>query len=590
MNHPRILPSISDLVARGVQVSGGSDDADDTPAEPELPGADVEIRTAETLALLEVEQLRSLYAEVDTAIEEALPKLTARTKDRVTELIDYRSRLASMVKDLTEPIDPGQRLDDSGPDDGAAGGDDDSTPVPDTAEGIDDTPPAPDPTTQVAPEPVTAAADGITPSINPDGTDPDGAPSGPRLAPLVASVGSSIAQPGTEIDDDALVAGLADFLGSESTGILKPGRYQKFVDGLPKLGMDPHSNAEILRGYDEPTLAALGCDTPDVFRDVVDTGYDQATPIMSLFSRRFPSSNLQVTIHRDPGIADALDAPGEWDEAARTALDNAEGDADAILAAEKACYPAPCIDPVTIQARIRYACVTSTTEQRWTHPQSVENALAKVRWSYMRQGERFLLEWLRADINETLFYTIDMEDRPAPWVLDQVLLYWRAILEARGLEGGNWTAITQAGAEIGFTTDAMKTCSENRGVTLGSIVNSVVTTPVSPTGLDSYYDGIAVPDPGLANVEATDYVEAPSSFWVALVEPSAWAMFGPSGVELGARQDNVDRRQNLQQELFMEDAVGLFRDAPYPAIWFQFNNVAFDGVRQACAEVPPPAE
>lgn len=573
---PRSL-SMAEVIARG-GISGG--DGTDPPADPPAP---LEVLDRDAVEQLEPEQLRTLVAAAEAEIaaltEAGLAGLAAR--NRRNDLYAFRNVLAETLNaiaaaDAAPPtvvdIDPAPPADDDAAD-------------PPVAEDTD--PPAIDPVDD------SDVGDPVIEGDPPTVTAEDRVPVAMTAAPLLAAPTTEHA--GAALDRDGLFSEIKEIWDHPGKARGTIGRYDQVDPDTPRLTDSASHNAEILGLQREDRLARLAsiCETPDIRREIPDCG-DLAEPVRALFGQ-FPSDNMTIEYHTEEPLSNVATGVGTWTPSDRTAYDLAvtNGDADAILAAQKVCYLVDCNAATLATALPVYACVEHTLETQYSHPQVIASVENRVRRRLARVKEQVLLDFVRAeafhfDVDASLF-GIGLGGVTS--ILEAVKSVMGSVVVEERIEEGNYTAIVPWGFPGLFDLDGATAC--NKGM--------VDLTDFGVTGITETKDnftGAADPFPSLVSDLYPDWDPAsrgPSNsenlvpfpadnWWIGLVDPSSWFYFSPFEFTLGATREDGHVKGNKTRSLFIEGAHGLARNGCQPAIWLNFSNVCAAGVRAACAE------
>ncbi len=576
--------TMAEVISRG-GISGGDGSEDDSPDEDSGPEP-LEILDAAAIEVLEPEQLRDLITAAEVEIA-SLAEGGLAARRRRNELYSFRNACAGVLNEITaEDGTPPEIVDVVVPD----------APASESA-----------PTVEDSTEPPTEVLDDATPPVDEDSPvgDPVLEGDAPDItededeqilvgaAPIVAAIGTQMA--GQPLDQDQLHTLVASIWDNPGGGSAVIGRFDQVEPDTPRLGTHgPAANDAILGGIGEERRARIAsiCATPDIRREIPECG-DDAEPIRAIFAQ-FPSDNMTIEYHTEEALSVVAGGTGTWTSTERDAYDTAvtNGDADAILAAQKVCYLVDCNTATLATALPVYACVEHTLETQYSHPQQIASVERRVRRRLARVKETVLLDFVRA---ESFHFNVDADLFGLR--LSSVLAVGEALRSIMGsvvveerIDGANYTAIVPWGFPTIFDLDGASApdCCAALGLTDFGVTNVVSTKdnftgaaePFSPLvrAGDGYFADNAVATRGPANPsEVENYPQ--DNWWIALVDTSSWFYFSPFNFTLGATRDDVHVRGNKTRSMFIEGAHGLARNGCQPSVWVNLENVCAAGVR-----------
>ena len=578
---PRPL-TMAEVISRG-GITGGDGSEDDSPDEDSAPEP-LEILNAAAIEELAPEQLRDLVTAADAEIVTlADGGLTSRRRRNalyafrnicVEALNEILGDVTPDIVEIIEAAPPAPVVDEVPADDPPA-----DPPAADLVDEVDL--PAGDP-------PVTDAGD---PVIEGDPPDVEDEPVLVSAAPIVAAVGTAHA--GAEIDDDEFVAMVTSIWDNPGGGSAVLGRFDQVDADAPRLTDGARANVELLgSGPGRAAKIASICAVPDVRREIPECG-DDSEPIRAIFAQ-FPSDNMTIEYFTEEALSIVAGGVGTWTPTERTAYDTAvtNGDADAILAAQKVCYLVDCNTVTLATALPVYACVEHTLETQYSHPENIASVERRVRRQLARNKETVLLDFVRA---ESFHFLVDadvygMRLSSALAVLESIKSLMGSIVVEERIDEANYTAIVPWGFPTIFDLDGASApdCCAALGLDQFG-VTSIVQTKDNFTGAaepfsplvragDGYFADFAIGTRGPGNVSPLEGFPQ-DQWWIALVDTSSWFYFSPFNFTIGATREDVHVRGNKTRSLFIEGAHGLARNGCQPSIWMTFENVCAAGVR-----------
>ena len=572
--------TMAEVIARG-GITGGDGSEDPSDDEP----TPLAILDASAIEILEPEQLRDLITAAEAEIE-TLAEGGLAARRRRNALYAFRNACVTVLNEiLAEDGSPPEIVDVVEP----------------TATSEDETPPAEDPPPPPVAEDVTPPVEEDSPGVGDPALEGDPPADVPEpaeqilvgAAPIVAAVGTQMAgQPITETQFTDLVQSIWDNPGGGSAVI---GKFDQVDDDTPRLGdAGPAANDLILGGIGDDRRARIAsiCETPDIRREIPECG-DDAEPVRAIFAQ-FPSDNMTIEYHTEEALSLVDGGVGTWTPTERTAYDLAvtNGDADAVLAAQKVCFLVDCNTATLATALPVYACVEHTLETQYSHPQQIASVERRVRRRLARQKETVLLDFIRA---ESFHFNVDADLfgirlSSAHAVGEALRSIMGSIVVEERIDEANYTAIVPWGFPTIFDLDGASApdCCAAMGLTDFGVTNVVATKdnftgaaePFSPLvrAGDGYFADNLVATRGAANPsEVENYPQ--DNWWIALVDTSSWFYFSPFNFTIGATREDVHVRGNKTRSLFIEGAHGLARNGCQPAVWVNLENVCSAGVR-----------
>ncbi len=581
-NDPTKL-TISEAIARG-GISGGDGSED----EPKEDGPEpLAILDESAIEVLEPEQLRDLITAAETEIE-ALAEGGLSARRRRNALYAFRNECARVLNEIlaadgTQPeivdvVDPSPKDEVTDP----PAGD------PPTGEPVDATPPA-DPVT-----PDVEVGDPVLEGDPPaDVPDPEPELVGAGIAPIVAAMGTQVA--GDVIDQSQFADLVQSVWDNPAGGGAVIGRFDIVDADTPRLSESSvDRNDEILGtiGDDRTARLASICETPDIRREIPECG-DDSEPIRAIFAQ-FPSDNMTIEYHTEEPLSNVATGVGTWTPAERTAYDTAvtNGDADAILAAQKVCFLVDCNTATLATALPVSACVEHTLETQYSHPQTIASVERRVVRRLARVKETVLLDFVRA---ESFHFLVDadvygIQTSGAHAVGESLRSLMGSVVVEERIDEANYTAIVPWGFPTIFDLDGASAPDAARelGLTDFGVTNVVATKdnftgaaePFSPLvrAADGYFADNLVATRGPANVFPVEPFPQ-DQWWIALVDTSSWFYFSPFNSTIGATREDVHVRGNKTRSMFIEGAHGLARNGCQPSLWITYENVCSAGVR-----------
>lgn len=337
------------------------------------------------------------------------------------------------------------------------------------------------------------------------------------------------------------------------------------------------------REYDiQPlTAAACFCGPFETKKDIETIGLD-ARPVQGLF-RTVPVTGPFEYI-RELSLGDVSAGVNQW-----TCADQASV-VEGTLATYKPCVDLTCQAPVQVDPYAVVACGKVATYQQLSHPELVDDFIAKLGIQYARTAEQLLLDEIRATSTELTY--APAAGHGLLWQLEKVLAHLAGLSSyGQRINWSDYALILPPGLiEVlivdehlrGFSRGANREAiiAQLRALGVGQIVESL---DVDSTAEATYTAAIGTyVSPG--NTVAFDQCTAIGDWTVYVVPVSSYTVGLSTMVEAGFTRDSSLIRQNLVQ-YFEEGLEFIEKVNDVPSYTLTLTG-AGNGVASALAEVP----